>query len=168
MTARVGPAGAGSGLPHPVAEARSPCQPGPMRMPTDEVLLRFRTARVARLATAAADGTPHLVPITFAVTGDGLAFAIDHKPKSGKRLRRLRNIAENPRVTVLVDHYREDWSALWWARADGTATLLDAGRAQAEQALDALVAKYPQYRERRPDGAVVAITVSRWSGWRAS
>jgi PPOX class probable F420-dependent enzyme len=139
-----------------------------MRMPTDEVLLRFRTARVARLATAAADGTPHLVPITFAVTGDGVAFAVDHKPKSGKRLRRLRNIAENPRVTVLVDHYREDWTALWWARADGTAAVLDPGDARAEPALDGLVAKYPQYRDRCPTGSVVTVAVTRWSGWRAS
>ncbi|MEE1762531.1 TIGR03668 family PPOX class F420-dependent oxidoreductase [Streptomyces sp. SP18BB07] len=80
---------------------------------------RFAAAPVARLATADASGVPHAVPVTFAVRDGLLYFAVDHKPKSTWQLRRLRNIRANPSVTVLVDHYADDWSTLWWARADG-------------------------------------------------
>jgi len=94
-------------------------------------------------------------------------FAVDHKPKRSSDLQRLRNIAMNPDVAVLADHYEEDWDRLWWVRVDGRARVLDAGDA-AERALDALSARYPQYRRTRPTGPVVSIHITRLSGWSAS
>jgi PPOX class probable F420-dependent enzyme len=132
-------------------------------MTPDEARARFAAARVARLATASAAGVPHLVPVTFAMRGDTVVFAVDHKPKSSVALRRLRNIAENPAVCFLADGYSEDWSQLWWARADGVARVLpDAERAEP---VSWLVAKYEQYAQRPPEHAVVATEVRRWSGW---
>lgn len=134
-----------------------------MRLNEDECRSAFAQARVARLATAGADGMPHLVPITFAVDGDRVYFAVDAKPKSTKRLRRLRNIEENPQVSLLVDEYDEDWSQLWWVRADGRARVLSGS---VDRPLDLLRARYPQYADVALDGPVVEITVTRWSGWR--
>ncbi|WP_433439369.1 TIGR03668 family PPOX class F420-dependent oxidoreductase [Nonomuraea sp. CA-141351] len=125
---------------------------------------RFRGERVARLATVSGDGTPHLVPVTFAVVADRVVTAIDHKPKTTTDLRRLRNIRENPRVSLLADHYEDDWTRLWWARADGQARVVEEGP-QREPAIDALAAKYGQYREHRPDGPVILVDVTRWTGW---
>ncbi|MGJ6960375.1 TIGR03668 family PPOX class F420-dependent oxidoreductase [Streptosporangium sp. G11] len=123
--------------------------------------------RVARLATVSGDGTPHLVPVTFAVDGDRVVIAVDHKPKTTTDLRRLRNIRENARVCVLADHYDDDWTRLWWVRADGEAAVLDAGATRAA-AITALAGKYPQYWERSPEGPVIVIEVTRWSGWSYS
>ncbi|MFJ9390134.1 TIGR03668 family PPOX class F420-dependent oxidoreductase [Nocardioides sp. NPDC101246] len=120
---------------------------------------RFADARVARLATVSADAVPRIVPIVFAVAGDVLVTAVDHKPKSTTRLRRLEDIAANPRVAVLVDRYDDDWSQLWWARADGVASVHET------YDLAPLVAKYADYRERPPAGPVIAVEVTRWSGW---
>lgn len=136
-----------------------------MRLSGAEARRRFAAARVARLATADSAGTPHLVPVTFALDGDAVVFAVDHKPKSSANLRRLRNIAENPQVSLLADHYADDWARLWWARADGTALI--AAEPDRASALWVLCAKYPQYSERPPDGAVVRVEVRRWSGWSA-
>lgn len=122
---------------------------------------RFSRAQVARLATVATDGTPRVVPIVFAVAGGVLVTAVDHKPKSTTRLRRLDDIGANPAVSVLVDEYAEDWDQLWWARADGMARVHDS------YDLEPLVAKYADYRERPPRGPVIAIDVTRWSGWSA-
>jgi len=133
-------------------------------MTPEEARERFAAARVARLATASASGVPHLVPVTFAVRGDTVVFAVDHKPKSTTALRRLRNIAENPAVCFLADGYAEDWSRLWWARADGTARVLAPGA----EPVSWLVAKYEQYAERPPEHAVVVTEVRRWSGWTGS
>jgi PPOX class probable F420-dependent enzyme len=127
----------------------------------------FASARVARLATVDAEGRPHLVAITFAVDGDEIVTAVDHKPKRTTRLRRLDNIEANPRVSVLADRYSDDWSKLWWARGDGTARIVEPGAGEHERAVSALASRYPQYRERRPSGSAIAISVSRWSGWRA-
>jgi PPOX class probable F420-dependent enzyme len=126
---------------------------------------RFAAARVARLATADARGRPHLVPICFAVEGDTVYSAVDEvKRKTTLRLRRLRNVSENPAVSLLVDHYSDDWSALWWVRADGRARVLEA----APDALALLAARYPQYAEAPPAGPVLAVDVERWTGWSAS
>jgi PPOX class probable F420-dependent enzyme len=126
---------------------------------------RFAAARVARLATADARGRPHLVPICFAVEGDTVYSAVDEvKRKTTLRLRRLRNVSENPAVSLLVDHYSDDWSALWWVRADGHARVLEV----APDALALLAARYPQYAEAPPAGAVLAVDVERWTGWSAS
>jgi PPOX class probable F420-dependent enzyme len=135
-------------------------------MTPEEARERFAAARVARLATVSAAGVPHLVPVTFAVRGDTVVFAVDHKPKSTTSLRRLRNIAENPAVCFLADGYSEDWSELWWARADGSARVLsDAERAEP---VSWLVAKYEQYEERPPEHAVVATEIHTWRGWAGS
>ncbi|MCQ4081778.1 TIGR03668 family PPOX class F420-dependent oxidoreductase [Streptomyces sp. RB6PN25] len=135
-----------------------------MRLGLDESRRRFEAARVARLATSSARGLPHAVPVTFALDDATLYFAVDHKPKRTHDLRRLRNIGENPQVAVLADHYADDWTALWWVRADGHAVVVD-DEAQRDHAIGLLRAKYPQYREQPPNGPVVAITVTRWSGW---
>jgi PPOX class probable F420-dependent enzyme len=128
---------------------------------------RFAAAAVARLATVGAAGEPHLVPVTFAVDGDRIYTAVDAKPKTTTNLRRLRNIAANPRVAVLADHYEEDWDGLWWVRADGMAALL---HRPAEMAgpLRLLAARYPQYRASPPAGPVISVQVTRWSGWAAA
>lgn len=141
-----------------------------MRLSNAQARERFQRSRVARLATADAGAAPHVVPVTFALAGERLCFAVDHKPKSTTMLRRLRNIDQNPSVSLLVDHYDEDWTYLWWARADGTATILPADAVSDERSelLRALCEKYEQYAGRRPQGPVVRIDVGRWSGWRAS
>ncbi|KFU82508.1 PPOX class probable F420-dependent enzyme, Rv0121 family [Amycolatopsis lurida] len=138
-----------------------------MRMTPAEARSRFEGERVARLATTGSDGVPHVVPVTFVLEGDSVAFAIDHKPKSTTALRRLKNIAENPLVSFLTDHYAEDWAELWWARADGVARVLTDPD---EQALPVrlLREKYPQYEAQPPPHAVVTTLVHAWSGWRAS
>jgi PPOX class probable F420-dependent enzyme len=125
------------------------------------------SARVARLATCDRGGAPHLVPITFAVEEDTILTAVDHKPKRTIHLRRLANIEANPRVAVLADRYEEDWSKLWWARADGLARILQPGAEGHANAVAQLAARYTQYAERRPEGPAIEISVSRWSGWRA-
>jgi PPOX class probable F420-dependent enzyme len=125
----------------------------------------FGTARVARLATVEPDGRPHLVPIVFVVHGERLFSAVDAKPKRSQELRRLANVRANPAVSVLVDDYDEDWTALRWARADGVAEVLAPDHPQARAAVALLAAKYSQYREQPPPGPVLAVEVSRWSGW---
>lgn len=138
-----------------------------MNLDLAEARARLVDARVARLATVSGTGRPHLVPITFALDHRSVYFAVDHKPKASTNLRRLRNITENPQVSVLVDHYADDWEALWWVRADGRADIWESGL-QRDAALDLLAAKYLQYRERRPAGPVVAIMLDQISGWSYS
>ena len=151
-----------------------------MRIDADVCRSRFAAARHAYLATADADGVPQLVPVTFALISaaastpadaagatpgaDEVVVAVDHKPKTTRDLKRLRNIAENPHVTFLVDRYDDDWAHLWWVRADGVASVEHDGEPRAA-ALDALAARYPQYLERRPDGPLIRARVTRWSGW---
>ena len=140
-------------------------------MTAAEARTRLAGARVAHLATAGADARPHVVPCTFAVLDDAtIVSAIDHKPKRTTALRRLANIAANPQVALLADHYADDWDALWWARADGTARIV-APEAEPElraAAVRSLTARYAPYRERPPDGPLVVIAVRRWSGWSAA
>ena len=116
-----------------------------------------------------------MVPVTFAVeaaddtgSGDRVYIAIDHKPKTTTSLKRLSNIAENPAVSLLADHYEEDWAALWWVRVDGRAVVVPAGAAERGHPLDLLAAKYPQYRGHRPEGPLIAIDAERWSGWASA
>jgi PPOX class probable F420-dependent enzyme len=124
-------------------------------------------ARVARLATVDPDGRPHLVPIVFALDGDTLYTAVDAKPKRSRRLRRVENARRRPDVTVLFDHYEDDWRRLWWARARGRARVLDGG-AEAAGALALLEGRYQQYRERPPGLPVLAVDVVEWRGWAAT
>ena len=125
-------------------------------------------ARVGRLGTVSGEGQPHLVPICFAVVGEIVYHAVDHKPKRSHDLRRIANIRATHRVSLLVDEYHDaDWSRLWWVRLDGTARLVT-DEPERGQALDALAARYAQYRTTRPAGPVIAIDVDRWSGWSAN
>jgi PPOX class probable F420-dependent enzyme len=136
----------------------------------------FERSPVARLATVTPDGVPHLVPVVFAVDWDTQAdpagtatvyTAVDGKPKTTQQLRRLTNIESNPAASVLVDHYADDWTQLWWVRADGVATVHRDGAAM-QARYQALRAKYAQYQSVSLDGPVVAITVRRWSSWHAA
>jgi PPOX class probable F420-dependent enzyme len=136
-------------------------------MDPTEARRRFAEATVARLATVGPDGNPHIVPLCFAIAGDELYFAVDGKPKRTTNLKRLRNIAANPAVSLLVDHYENDWSRLWWARVDGIARVVT-NPAEAERAIELLTSRYEQYRLARPAGPVVAVELQRWSGWSAS
>jgi PPOX class probable F420-dependent enzyme len=131
-----------------------------------EMRNRVQAARVARLATVDAKGRPHLVPICFALEGETLYSAVDEKPKRSRRLKRLENIRGWPDVAVIVDHYEEDWTRLWWVRMDGKATVLDEGP-ELERALALLAAKYGQYRTEPPTGPAIAVRIETWRGWHA-
>jgi PPOX class probable F420-dependent enzyme len=128
---------------------------------------RVAAAPVARLGTIGPEGRVDLVPCTFALVGDRLVTAVDHKPKTTRRLRRLANIAADPRITLLVDHYDDDWDRLWWVRVRGRAEVVEAGPDRTD-AVAALVAKYPQYAVRAPDGPAIVATVTDWTWWSAT
>lgn len=132
-----------------------------------EARRRFGAERVARLVTVDEGGRPHVVPIVFAVDGEAIYSVVDAKPKRSLRLRRLANIRANPRVSLLVDHYDEDWGALWWVRADGTARVVDDGPVR-DRAVALLRAKYPQYEDWAPIGPAIVIGVDAWQGWTAA
>ncbi len=154
---------------------------GGMRLDAGAARRLFAGSAVARLATVTPAGHPHIVPVTFVLDsrpgqGDWVYTAVDHKPKSTARLQRLRNIQAHPRVALLADHYADDWTRLWWVRADGEAAVLGAA-AEAAGAADAagaagplrlLAARYPQYAARPPAGPVIAVRVDRWTGWAAA
>jgi PPOX class probable F420-dependent enzyme len=128
---------------------------------------RVASAYVARLATVGADGRPHIVPICFALDEQTLYFAVDSKPKQTTNLKRLRNIAANPAISVLVDHYEADWDKLWWVRLDGVARVVtDDG--EVKKALRRLAARYSQYRATTPAGPVVAVAIAGMTGWSAT
>ena len=128
---------------------------------------RASAATVAHMASSGPDGKPHIVPITFAIEGNVVYFAVDAKPKKTTDLKRLRNIAANPAVSILVDHYEDDWGKLWWVRLDGRARILTE-HDEIERALDLLAARYRQYRTNRPNGPVIAVAIERASGWSAA
>ena len=135
-------------------------------MDEQEARRRFAEGRVARMATVGADGTPHLVPIVFALDGDEIVSIVDAKPKRARDLKRLRNIAANPNVALLVDEYREEWERLWWVRADGTGRVEEEGPTR-DRAIELLWEKYEQYRTAwsEPVGAALVISVRRWRWW---
>lgn len=130
----------------------------------------FAQSPVAMLATVGPDGAPHLVPVVFAVHNGGeqpvVYTAVDAKRKTTKRLQRLTNIEANPRVSMLVDHYDEDWTQLWWVRADGLAEIHHSGDEMAT-GYALLRRKYAQYQRLALDGPVVTVTVGRWAAWHA-
>ena len=124
------------------------------------------------MATVRSDGTPHVVPVTFAISNEMLVTAVDAKPKRTTNLQRLRNVRTNPAVSIVVDHYADDWSALWWIRIDGLATVVEddvavADAAERTAAIEALVAKYPQYQVTAPYGPVIVLQPTRWTAWTA-
>jgi PPOX class probable F420-dependent enzyme len=119
--------------------------------------------RIGHLATAGRSGVPHLVPVCFAVGVRDLYTAIDEKPKSGRVLKRLQNILENPKAALLVDHYEDDWSRLGWVRVDGTAELLSE-TLERDEAIGLLRFRYPQYRAMRLT-LVIALRIARVRFW---
>jgi PPOX class probable F420-dependent enzyme len=127
---------------------------------------RVAASQVARLATVRPDGRPHVVPIVYALDGDTLYSAVDAKPKRSTRLQRFDNVRQNPEVTVLVDHYADDWDELWWVRLDGRGRVLEGGD-EADRAIELLRAKYPQYRSAPPCPPVLAVDVATWRSWVA-
>jgi len=136
------------------------------RARVDEETMRTRidAARVARFASVTPEGRPHIVPCCFIREGDTVWSAVDAKPKTTLALRRLENLRLHSAVSLLVDHYEENWDRLWWIRLDGEAQVLTGSPAR-DEALDALATKYPHYVGRRPPGAVIAVTVTRWRSW---
>jgi PPOX class probable F420-dependent enzyme len=128
--------------------------------------VRFAQSPVARLATVTPEDTPHLVPVVFAVDQDRIYTAIDAKPKTTQRLRRLTNIEHNPHVSLLVDRYADDWTQLWWVRADGVATIHADDEAM-RTGYRLLHAKYAQYQAVPLNGPVIVVEVRRWAGWQA-
>ena len=135
-------------------------------LPEDEAWRRLAAARIGYLATVRADGRPHAVPIVFAVDGERTIHAIaDPKPKDVLDLLRHRNIAANPAVSLLVEHYDEDWDALWWVRADATARVVEDGP-ERDTTIRLLRAKYPQYETwATPFGAASVMRVARLASW---
>ena len=136
----------------------------------DDVRAQLYSARHGYLSTASADADPHLQPVVFQVVGEAVYIAIDEKPKTTLRLRRLTNIEENPRFALLVDRYDDDWSRLWWVLLRGPADVLWPSQwdeNEAARAITALRAKYPQYEsmglEERPLLRLRPERVTRWS-----
>ena len=121
---------------------------------------RLAQARVGRLGTVIGAGRPHIVPVCFAVHDGRIVTAVDAKPKQTRELARLANVEATGRASLLVDHYEEDWTRLWWVRVDGSAKVTGD-----EAAIDALAAKYDQYRAQRPAGPVIDIDPERWRSW---
>ncbi|HEY3241182.1 MAG TPA: TIGR03668 family PPOX class F420-dependent oxidoreductase [Acidimicrobiia bacterium] len=133
----------------------------------EELRRRAEAAPVARLATVTAAGRPRVIPCCFALDGDAVYSAVDHKPKRTRRLARLDDIRAHPTVSLVIDHYEDDWSKLWWVRLDGTAQVVEDGPAW-ERGVELLVGKYVQYQERRPTGPVIVVAVERAVGWSAA
>jgi PPOX class probable F420-dependent enzyme len=128
---------------------------------------RFEEAVVGVLATVNPDGSPNLVPITFALAGNILVTGVDHKPKRTYALKRLANIHHDPRASVIVQHYANDWSTLWWARAEGSATIIEPQDPAHRGAAELLAGRYSQYRDRPVGGHIIEIDVERWTEWTA-
>ena len=137
--------------------------------PPPWALAFLREARVGRLATVDAGGRPLVLPVCFAFEDDAIYSAVDDKPKRTRELRRLRNVAQNPHVSLVVDEWSEDWARLRWVIVEGEADVLRDG-AEVGRAVDLLVAKYPQYRtmDLRTQAAVLRVRVGRLLAWRAS
>ena len=128
----------------------------------------LRAARVGRLATAGGDGRPLVVPVCYVFDGTHIYSAVDGKPKRTRELRRLRNIVENPQISLVVDEWDEDWARLRYVIVEGRADVLTDG-SEFARAIDLLVAKYPQYRTlglSRESGAVIRITPDRILPWK--
>jgi PPOX class probable F420-dependent enzyme len=125
---------------------------------------RVSEARVGRLATVTAAGRPHVVPCCFVLDGDTVFSAVDAKPKSTLALRRLDNLRAHPAASLLVDHYSDDWSELWWVRLDGDGRVVTGG-AERDRAIALLAGKYEQYVATPPPGPVIALDVTAWRSW---
>jgi PPOX class probable F420-dependent enzyme len=134
-------------------------------MLTDRQRSFVMAQRVARLASADAAGSPHVVPICYALIGDTVYFTIDAKPKKGAKLKRLANLRANPRAAVVVDRYDEDWSRLGWVMLRGAAEILDSGP-EHDEAQAALRQRYPQLAAMDIAALpVVAVRIDRVASW---
>lgn len=148
--------------------SRSRLTPDPLRF-TVRASRLIRSARVAHLATCDANGRPHVVPICFVFDGKKFYSPIDEKPKriAATKLKRLRNIAENPHVALVIDHYDEDWRKLAYALVSGEAKILQRGKTH-QSAVKLLRRKYRQYRsmliEARPMISIMPERVVVWAG----
>ena len=129
-----------------------------------EALERLASAEVGRFATITPEGRPHVVAVTFVVIGLNVVHMIDEKPKTTRRLQRLRNVDATPFASLLVDHYEEDWAALWWVRVDGEVTVEKDGPNWWE-ARSRLKGKYRQYRNAPPTGPALFLSIDRVSSW---
>ncbi len=136
-------------------------------MTDEEARRRVAAARVARLASVDPNGRPHVVPCCFALSGDRIVSVVDQKPKQTLQLRRLENIRRCPDVQLVVDHYDDDWTVLWWVRVSGQGRVVDRGPAR-DAAVDLLATKYEQYRDQRPAGPVLVIDITRIISWQAT
>jgi PPOX class probable F420-dependent enzyme len=125
---------------------------------------RLTVARVGHLATVTSAHRAHLVPCCFVLESDTIYSAIDAKPKSTLALRRLENIKSNSSASLLVDHYQEDWTGLWWVRVDGTGRVVDDDD-ELVHAIELLAQKYEQYRSAPLSGPVLAIAIATWRMW---
>jgi len=125
---------------------------------------RVLEARVGRLATVTAAGRPHVVPCCFMLDGRSVFSAVDAKPKSTLALRRLDNLRSHPAASLLVDHYSDNWSELWWVRLDGDGRVVTGG-AERDRAIALLAGKYEQYAATPPPGPVIALDVTAWRSW---
>ena len=146
-----------------------------MRLPPEIVDRLLERWPVARLATLGPDAAPHQVPIVFAASGGRLWSPVDGKPKSGRELARVANVERRPRVSLLLDDYTSDWSQLWWLRVDAEARVIRPAGPRSDvavaAALDALRAKYPQYREvamLRDPPTLLALRVISIASWCAA
>ena len=140
--------------------------------PLSESQARFLSdARVARLATADAEGQPQVIPVCFAFDGETIYIALDRKPKSVEftRLRRVRNILANPQAALVVDHYEEDWTQLRYVLVSCSAEMLSGDEDEAAVAVALLRNKYAQYRRMDLDGnPVIKLTPKRFTAWSYS
>lgn len=136
-------------------------------MKQDEIDQRLAGARSAVLGTVDRRGRPHLVPIMFARREDRLYTAVDRKPKTTRRLKRLSNIKANPQVSVLVDNYTDDWAGLWWIRLDGAAEVIRSGP-RLRQGLALLSDKYEAYAAAPPTGPLIEMRIEVIRSWSAA
>ena len=136
-------------------------------MDRSEALRRLNSARAGRFASITPDGRPHVVVVTFAMVGDHLVHMIDQKPKTTSHLQRLQNVETLPIASLLVDHYDEDWSALWWVRVDGEVTIEKDGDLW-WTARSSLKEKYRQYRYSPPSGPAIFLAIDRVTHWESN
>jgi PPOX class probable F420-dependent enzyme len=125
-------------------------------------------SRIAHLGLIDTEGLPRVLPVTYAICGELLVSAVDHKRKqlAGERLARVRWLRARPAAALTVDHYERDWSRLAWVQALGEVSVIEAG--EAPEAVAALVARYEPYRERPPAGPVLSLRPQSLIWWRAS
>ena len=131
-----------------------------------EVRAFLESQRSGHLATADAAAAPHVIPVVYAVVDDSVFVAIDEKPKTTTRLKRVRNIEQNPRAALVVDRYDEDWTKLGWVLLRGTASVLDPGAPGTAEAIAALRARYSQYEAMTlEDRPLIRLAVDRVIAW---